>query len=54
MLKLLAGLLAAGKLGPLVVTGGSMLLSVFAYGLLFGWPYGAGFVLLILVHEMGH
>lgn len=54
MLKLLAGLLAAGKLGPLVVTGGSMLLSVFAYGLLFGWPYGVGFVLLILVHEMGH
>jgi len=31
-----------------------MLLSVFAYGLVFGWRYAVGFVLLIFVHEMGH
>lgn len=31
-----------------------MVLSVFAYGLVFGWRYAVGFVLLIFVHEMGH
>jgi Zn-dependent protease len=54
MLKLLAGLFAAGKLGKVLLTGGTMLLSVFAYALIFGWWYAVGFVLLIFVHEMGH
>jgi Zn-dependent protease len=54
MLKLLAGLLAAGKLGKVLITGGTMLLSVFAYALFFGWWYAVGFVLLIFIHEMGH
>jgi Zn-dependent protease len=54
MLKLLAGLFAAGKLGKVALTGGTMLLSVFAYALVFGWWYAVGFVLLIFVHEMGH
>lgn len=53
-MKVLAALLAAGKLGKLLTTGGTMLLSVFAYGLVYGLPYAAGFVLLILVHELGH
>jgi Zn-dependent protease len=52
--KLLAALFAAGKLGKVLTTGGTMLLSVFAYGLLFGLPYALGFVLLLLVHELGH
>ena len=47
-------LLTAGKFGKVLLTGGTMLLSVFAYGLVFGWPYAVGFVLLIFVHEMGH
>ena len=54
MLKLLGALFAAGKLGKVALTGGTMLLSVFAYALVFGWWYAVGFVLLILVHEMGH
>jgi len=54
MLKLLGLLFAAGKLGKLALTGGTMLLSVFAYALVFGWWYAVGFVLLIFVHEMGH
>src|SRR5258706_14082084 len=54
MLKLIGYLLAAGKLGKVLITGGTMLLSVFAYALVFGWWYAVGFVLLILVHEMGH
>jgi Zn-dependent protease len=32
----------------------SMGISVVAYSLLFGWSFALGFVLLILVHEMGH
>jgi Zn-dependent protease len=52
--KLLAALFAAGKLGKVLTTGGTMLLSVFAYGLVFGLPYALGFVLLLLVHELGH
>jgi Zn-dependent protease len=33
---------------------GTLLLSIWAWGLLFGWAFAVGFVLLILVHEMGH
>lgn len=54
MIKLLTALLAAGKLGKVALTGGTMLLSVIAYAFVFGWWYAVGFVLLILVHEMGH
>jgi len=32
----------------------SMLVSVVAYSLFFGWTFAVGFVLLIFVHEMGH
>jgi Zn-dependent protease len=32
----------------------SMLASIGAYSLAFGWQFAVGFVLLILVHEMGH
>ena len=54
MLKLLGYLFAAGKLGKVALTGGTMIISVFAYALIFGWWYAVGFVLLIFVHEMGH
>lgn len=53
-MKLLLGLLAAGKLGKVLLTGGTMILSVFAYALIYGIWYAVGFVLLIFVHEMGH
>jgi Zn-dependent protease len=52
--KLLLLLLSGAKFSKLLLSGGSMLLSVFAYALLFGWRYAVGFVLLLLVHEMGH
>lgn len=54
MVKLLLLLLSAGKLGKLVLSGGTMLVSVLAYALVFGWRYAVGFVALIFVHEMGH
>jgi Zn-dependent protease len=53
-MKLLLLLLNGAKLGKLLTTGGTMLLSVFAYSFVFGWWYAAGFVALIFVHEMGH
>ncbi|MFC4820355.1 site-2 protease family protein [Dokdonella ginsengisoli] len=53
-MKLLWLLLGGAKLGKLALTGGSMLLSIVAYAWLFGWGYAVGFVLLILIHEMGH
>jgi Zn-dependent protease len=52
--KLLLSLLAAGKLGKLLLSGGSMLLSVVTYAFVFGWWYAVGFVALIFAHEMGH
>jgi Zn-dependent protease len=54
MIKLLAALLATGKLGKVALSGGTMLLSIFAYGITFGWPYACGLVGMIFVHEMGH
>lgn len=54
MIKALLLLLKAGTLGKVLLTGGTMLISVFAYALIFGLWYAVGFVLLILVHEMGH
>jgi Zn-dependent protease len=53
-MKMLFALLAAGKLGKVLLTGGTMLLSMVTYSFIFGWAYAVGFVLLILVHEMGH
>jgi Zn-dependent protease len=54
MIKLLLIALNAAKLGKILASGGTMLVSVFAYSLIFGWPYAVGFVVLIFVHEMGH
>jgi Zn-dependent protease len=54
MVKLLLVLLSAGKLGKLLLSGGTMLLSVVAYAFVFGWRYAVGFVALIFIHEMGH
>src|SRR5437588_6132427 len=38
----------------LLKTGGTMLLSIWAYALAWGWRFALGFVLLIFVHECGH
>ena len=54
MLKLLALVFGALKLGKVMTTGGTMLLSVLMYSFIFGWRYAVGFVVLMFVHEMGH
>src|SRR5437879_8082291 len=38
----------------LLTTSGSMLVSVAAYSLIWGWRFAAGFVVLLFVHEMSH
>ena len=54
MTKLLLLLLSGAKLGKLAASGGTMLLSLLVYALVFGWRYAAGFVALLFVHELGH
>ena len=51
--KLKALLLLLPKL-KLFTTSASMLVSIAAYSLIWGWTFALGFVLLLLVHEMGH
>jgi Zn-dependent protease len=38
----------------LLTTSASMLVSVGAYALIWGWKFAAGFVALLFIHEMGH
>ena len=38
----------------LFATSGTMLVSIAAYAWIWGWRFAVGFVLLILVHELGH
>src|SRR5947209_3062974 len=51
--KFKAVLLLLPKL-KLLTTLGTMLVSVAAYSFVFGWDFAVGFVILLLVHEMGH
>jgi Zn-dependent protease len=38
----------------LLKSGGTMLLMIWVYTMMWGWKFGVGFVLLLLVHECGH
>ncbi|HEY2124858.1 MAG TPA: site-2 protease family protein [Chthoniobacterales bacterium] len=43
------------KFLPVILkSGGTMIFSIWAYALVFGWQFAVGFVLLIFVHECGH
>jgi Zn-dependent protease len=53
-LKALLALLLAGKLGKILLSAGTMVVSIAVYAQLFGWKYAVGFVLLLLCHELGH
>ena len=53
-MKALLALMLAGKLGKILLSGGSMLVSLVIYAQLYGWRYAAGFILLLFCHEMGH
>jgi Zn-dependent protease len=51
--KLKALLLILGQV-KLLATAGTMLVSVVAYATIWGFSFALGFVVLLLVHEMGH
>jgi Zn-dependent protease len=59
--SIVAAALAVVKFGGLILTGLfkfkfalSFLITAGVYALFFGWQFGIGLVLLLLVHEMGH
>jgi len=54
VIKILLLLLSGAKLGKLFASGGTMLLSLVVYAVVFGWRYAAGFIALLFAHEMGH
>jgi Zn-dependent protease len=49
-LKYLGLILQVGKFKTFI----SMLISIWAYAMFWGWSFAAGFVALIFIHEMGH
>jgi Zn-dependent protease len=53
-MKLLLLLLTSLKLGKVLISVGSMLLTIWIYATIYGLPFAAGFVGMIFVHEMGH
>lgn len=53
-MKSLLVLLAVLKSGKVLVTAGSMVASLAAYAVLYGWKFALGFVVLLFAHEMGH
>jgi Zn-dependent protease len=53
--KLKFFILPALKFLPILLkSGGTMLLMIWIYTAMWGWRFGVGFVLLLLVHECGH
>lgn len=50
----LMGLAAMHGLGEAAAMAATMLLSLLVYALAFGWRFAVGFVLLLLIHEIGH
>jgi Zn-dependent protease len=51
---LIAGVIALAKFSFILVKAGSIFIAVGAYALIWGWRFGVGVVLLILLHELGH
>jgi Zn-dependent protease len=51
---LIAGAIALAKFSFVLVKFGSIFIAVGAYALIWGWKFGVGVVLLILLHELGH
>jgi Zn-dependent protease len=54
LIKTLILFLTTLKLGKVLLSVGSMLVTIWVYTTVYGLPFAAGFVGLILVHEFGH
>jgi Zn-dependent protease len=52
--KALFGLVKGLKLAKVALTMGSMFVMIWFEAVRYGWVYGLGFVLLLLIHELGH
>lgn len=50
----LGGIVTMLELDSVLSTTASMLLSVAVYAAAFGWQFAVGFVILLLIHELGH
>lgn len=50
----LKAVFAGIKFASVATTTWTMLVMAWAYSFFYGWPFAAGFVALILVHELGH
>jgi len=51
---IIAGVIALAKWSFVLVKFSSIFIAVAAYALIWGWKFGVGVVLLILLHETGH
>jgi Zn-dependent protease len=48
-------ILASAKFLPAILkTGGTMIISLWIYATLWGWKFAAGFLICLLIHELGH
>ena len=54
LLKFGKGIFVVVKGAKFLTTSASMLVSVAAYALIWGWKFAVGFVVLLFIHEMGH
>ena len=52
-MKLLILLLTSAKLGKLAISVGSMLLTIWIYAAIYGFPFAAGFVAYLLLFVSG-
>jgi hypothetical protein len=52
MMKVMLWLLTGLKFSKVLLSGGSMLISLLVYSLVFGWKYAAGFVVLLVRRRM--
>ena len=53
-MKSLIVLISLLKSGKVLTTLSSMILSLGAYAMAFGWKFASGFIFLLFAHEMGH
>ena len=53
-MRLLLIALGSLKFGKVLISVGSMLLTIWVYAALYGLPFAAGFVAMLLIHELGH
>jgi Zn-dependent protease len=54
LIKILILLLSGAKFSKLLISVGSMLLTIWVYAQIYGASFAVGFVVMIAIHEMGH